>query len=182
MLMANRICKKVGNATVASMERTLHLVDVDNLLGHPNTVGRPYIDLTFERYRRASGYRIGDQVVAATGRNGEHVFEVEAAWPAILHRRRSGADGADMELLDEARWAASSRRFQRVVIGSGDRIFMIAVDMLRLADVVVDVVARSGSLAACLALQTRGHVTVLDICGPLDPPVIDRSPELMASA
>jgi hypothetical protein len=178
--MANHICSRRRNAT---LDRTLHLVDADNLLGDPGTVDRRLIDLTFERYRRASGYRPGDQVVVATGRNGQHVFEVEAAWPGVLHRRRSGADGADMELLEQADWAASSRRFGRVVIGSGDRIFMVAVDVLRAADVVVDVVSRRASLAAALALQTRGRVVALDdVCTVIDPVSDDRPVELLASA
>ena len=88
-----------------------------------------------------------------------------------------------MELLDEARWAASSRRFRRVVIGSGDRIFMVAVDVLRSADVVVDVVSRQESLAACLALQTRGHVVALDSVCATHKSLLGRVPlELTASA
>jgi len=165
--MANHICSLRGNATVASCERTLHLVDADNLLGDPNTVDRELIESVFVQYRRASGHCVGDQVVVATGRNGLHVFEVEAAWPGVSHRRRSGADGADLELLDEADWAARSGRFGRVVIGSGDRIFMTAVDVLRSADVPVEVVARPESLATCLALQTRGHVFALDGSGEI---------------
>jgi hypothetical protein len=169
MLMANYICSVPGNATVASCERTLHLVDADNLLGDPNTVDRGLIRSVFAQYRRAAGYRAGDQVVVATGRNGLHVFEVEAAWPGVLHRRRSGEGGADLELLDEAYWASRSGRFGRVVIGLGDRIFMTAVDVLRLSNVAVDVVARRESLATCLALQTRGPVFVLDGSGEIRP-------------
>jgi hypothetical protein len=165
--MANGICSEWGNATGAPCERTLHLVDADNLLGDPNTVDRERIQSVFVKYRHASGFRVGDQVVVATGCNGRHVFEVEAAWPGVTHRRRSGADGADLELLDAADWAARSGRFGRVVIGSGDRIFMTAVDVLRSADVVVDVVARAESLASCLALQARGHVVALDGSGEI---------------
>ena len=167
--MANDICSEWGNATGAPGGRTLHLVDADNLLGDPTTVDRELIESVFLQYRNASGFRDGDQVVVATGRNGLHVFEVEAAWPGVSHRRRSGADGADLELLEEADWAARSGRFGRVVIGSGDRIFMSAVDVLRSADVVVDVVARPESLATCLALQTRGHVVALDGSGEIRP-------------
>ena len=167
--MANDICSEWGNATSAPCERTLHLVDADNLLGDPNTVVRTYIESVFVQYRHASGFQLGDQVVVATGCNGLHVFEVEAAWPGVSHRRRYGADGADLELLDSADWAARSGRFGRVVIGSGDRIFMTAVDVLRSADVVVDVVARPESLATCLALQARGHVVALDGSGEIRP-------------
>jgi hypothetical protein len=165
--MANDICSEWESATSATYERTLHLVDADNLLGDPDTVNRAHIASVFLQYRHASRFRIGDQVVVATGCNGLHVFEVEAAWPGVSHRRRSGADGADLELLEEADWAARSGRFRRVVIGSGDRIFMVAIDVLRSADVVVDVVARPESLATCLALQARGHVVALDGSGEI---------------
>lgn len=167
--MANDICSEWGNAPDVPGERTLHLVDADNLLGDPNTIDCDLIGSVFGQYRRAAGHRVGDHVVVATGRNGLHVFEVEAAWPGASHRRRSGEDGADLELLDEAEWAARSGRYGRVVIGSGDRIFMAAVDVLRSADVEVDVVSRAESLATCLAFQTRGHVFALDGSGEIRP-------------
>ena len=159
--MANHICSVPGNATVAPCERTLHLVDADNLLGDPNTVDRMLIRSVFAQYRRAAGFRAGDQVVVATGRNGLHVFEVEAAWPGVLHRRRSGEDGADLELLDEADSASRSGRFGRVVIGSGDRIFIVAFDALRRSDIDVEVVSRTEALASPLAVRATGYVHLL---------------------
>ena len=111
--------------------RTLHLVDADNLLGDPNTCDEEFIAATFDAYRKAAGHRPGDHIVVATGTNSRHVYAVENAWPNASHRRRSGTDGADLELLDAAEWAARSGRFDRAVIGSGDRIFMVAFDLLR---------------------------------------------------
>ena len=167
--MANSNCSRQQKATDADGVRTFHLVDADNLLGDPTTTDRAFIEATFAAYRLAAGYRSGDLVVVATGCNGLHVFEVEAAWPGALHRRRSGSDGADLELLEEAKWAAESGRFGRVVIGSGDRIFIVAFDALRASDLTVDVVARPRSLARCLAIRARNHVTPL---AAIDPPQI----------
>lgn len=141
--------------------RTLHLVDVDNLLGDPTTTDRASIDLVFRDFREVAGFVEGDHVVVATGRNAAHVLAVELAWPTARHRRQGGPDGADLALLDEAEWAARSLRYGRVVLGSGDRIFLAALDRLRAVDVHVDVVSRARSLARSLAVRAGGHVHLL---------------------
>ena len=115
----------------------------------------------FDAYRQASAYTHGDHVVVATGCNSQHALTVELAWPSVCHRRRSGPDGADMALLEESDWAASVGRFRRVVIGSGDRIFLAALDRLRSADITVQVVSRRRSLSSALALRARGSVQFL---------------------
>jgi hypothetical protein len=141
--------------------RTLHLIDVDNLLGDPVTTDRRRIDLLFGDYRGVAQFVGGDHAVVATGCNAGHVLAVELGWPQARHCRRSGPDGADLALLEEADWAAASRRYDRVVLGSGDRIFLEALDHLRAADIRVDVVARSRSLARGLAVRARGFVRYL---------------------
>jgi hypothetical protein len=141
--------------------RALHLIDVDNLLGDPGTVDAATIGHVLDSYRAASSYREGDHVVIATGCNASHVLAIELAWPTAAHRRRPGPDGADMALLEESDWAAESRRFDRVVIGSGDRIFLAALDRLRAADVSVDFVSRRTALADAVALRARGCVRLL---------------------
>jgi uncharacterized LabA/DUF88 family protein len=146
--------------------RTLHLVDADNLLGDPAIVDAAAIAHTFAAYKVAARFTAGDHVVVATGCNGWHVLEVELAWPGACHRRRRGTDGADLELLAEASWAAASDRYDRVVIGSGDRIFVVAFDELRAADLVVDVVARQRGVAAPLAVRARGHLHLIDGTAP----------------
>lgn len=147
--------------------RTLHLVDVDNLLGDPTTTDQARIDLLFRDYRQVSGYALGDHAVVATGRGPGHVLAVELAWPSARHCRRGGPDGADLALLEEADWAAETRRFDRVVLGSGDRIFLEALDRLRAADLHVDVVARARGLARALAVRALGHVHLLPEPAPL---------------
>lgn len=142
-------------------DRTVHLVDADNLIGDPRTTDAAVIADTFERYRLAAGYRTGDRVVIATGRNGLHVLEVELAWPGACYRRRSGEDGADLELLDEARWVAGSSRYSRVVIGSGDRIFIAAYEELCGAGIDVTVVAHHRKLARPLASLAHGRISYL---------------------
>jgi hypothetical protein len=145
------------------LHRTLHLVDADNLLGDPTTVDRRFIAATFDEYRRVARYTEGDHAVVATGVNGWHVLEVERAWPGACYRRRAGADGADHELLDVAEWAATSGRYDRVVIGSGDRIFLVAFEQLVAAGVAVEVVARRRALSLALAVRAHGAVHYLNV-------------------
>ena len=144
------------------LHRTLHLIDADNLLGDPGTCDRQQIEAMYAAYRQAAGFADDDHVVIAAGTNGEHVFEVEYGWERARHLRRRGPDGADLALLEEATWAARGDRYDRVVIGSGDGIFVSAHDELTAAGLSVEVVAREWSLSAALAALARGQVTLLD--------------------
>lgn len=145
----------------ASRPRSLHLVDADNLIGDPRTTDLALIRAVLYAYRAAAGFVVGDLVTVATGTNGAHVLAVELAWPEVAHRRRRGPDGADRVLVDEATWAAQRRRFARVVVGSGDHIFLPAVELLLAAGIVVEVVAKRRSLSADLARSVPGHVHLL---------------------
>jgi len=124
---------------------------------------RTAIDDALHAYRRASGFRPGDQVVLAANADGLHAAALHLAWPGVSHRWKAGADGADMELLEVASWAASSRRFDRVVLGSGDRIFLAALDELRIRDIRVDVVSRRNAMAAALAIRAGGAMYLDDV-------------------
>jgi hypothetical protein len=144
------------------LHRTLHLIDADNLLGDPGTCDRHRIEAMYAAYRQAAGFADDDHVVIAAGANGEHVFEVEYGWERARHLRRRGPDGADLALLEEATWAARGDRYDRVVIGSGDGIFVSAYDELTAAGLRVEVVAPERSLSTALAELARGRVTLLE--------------------
>jgi len=141
--------------------RRAHLIDADNLLGDPTVTDSETIAATFERYRQVSGFQPGDQVFIASGTNGKDVFEVESAWPNVRHLRRSGPDGADLELLEIAEWISTSSRFSDVVIGSGDRIFLVAYEQLIGAGISVTVVAQYRHLAVGLASRAHGSIRYL---------------------
>jgi uncharacterized LabA/DUF88 family protein len=66
-------------------------------------------------------------------------------------RAARGPDGADLALLQEARTDYVASHYDRVVIGSGDRIFADRAYELRTASVVVAVVSRRKSLSPRLA-------------------------------
>lgn len=124
--------------------RTLHLIDIENLMGGPQQ-GVVALRLAFVRYVVAMPVRHDDQVVIAC--NPKLAFEAGTAWKGALLKVRHGHDGADLVLLENSEAEFVARRFARVVIGSGDGIFTERVLALRAAGVVVEVVSRPGSLA-----------------------------------
>ncbi len=138
--------------------RTLHLVDVDNLIGDATSTDSRAFRRVISAYKVVSGYASGDHIVMATGCNGLHVLEAELAWPEALHRRRRGPDGADIELLDSLETAMSAGRYSRIVIGSGDRCFATAARAAVQAGLHVTVVSRRSSTAQDLRSAVGLHV------------------------
>jgi hypothetical protein len=117
-------------------------------------------------YKKAAGVLPEDLAVIAS--NGKLAMAAGLSWPGALLRIGRGADGADLALLAEAPldWVAS--RFDRVVIGSGDGIFVDLVRQLRLHGRRVTVVGRSGSVAG--KLRRAADVTLIPrFTGPSGP-------------
>lgn len=141
--------------------RTLHAIDIDNLLESPRSTDRVYIEHVLDKYRTAADYRPGDHVIVATGCNGLHALETELAWAQVAHRRRSGRDGADTLLIEELQWAATSRRFDRVVIGSGDHIFASTTQQLISAGLAVTVVATRSGLSRQLQHAAAPSIRII---------------------
>lgn len=78
------------------------------------------------------------------------------AWPSATRRLvRSGADGADLALLDVIDSESLHLRFDRVVIGSGDGIFALAAGRLQRLGCPVTVVSRRDRLSRQLRLAVR---------------------------
>lgn len=101
--------------------RALHLIDVENLAGGPDVsaeVARTAID----DYRRSAVVTPGDLVRLA--RNPwlyrKLAFDLPSGW---WTRFGHGPDGADRALLDGLDPESVCRRFDRLVIGSGDHAF-----------------------------------------------------------
>jgi hypothetical protein len=138
--------------------RTLHLVDVENLMGGPFAGGNAMRESS-RRYREAANVGLRDHVVI--GCNPALALEAACNWPGKLLVAGRGPDGADLALLEQARdarWVA--QRFDRVVIGSGDGIFCDMAAALRSYGVAVGVVAVEGSLSHSLA-RTAHFIRVL---------------------
>ncbi len=131
-----------------SGSRRLVLIDIENVVG-----GLVRSEATAEHARGSIRQAIGaqpmDQVVVATCHKGYPY--VAWCWPTALRRVRSGADGADLELLEILDHDVAGH-FQHVVLVSGDGIFTDAVTELGRRGVEVTVAARRGHLSNRLRL------------------------------
>ena len=133
--------------------RFLHLLDVENLVGGATftKAEAAAVRRAFEGVAPTGGV---NQVVLATS----HHAAVPAwfAWPASARRLvRSGADGADLALLQVLARERVEHRYDRVVIGSGDGIFAFPAARLQAAGCEVTVVTRPEALSRQLRLAVR---------------------------
>ena len=128
--------------------RSLHLLDLENLVGDPRAAG-PLVRETLSRYLRVARWREGDHVFIASnpGLMRHVVFEPPVPWNA---HATCGPDGADVMLLSLAPPELIVRRYARLVIGSGDHIFAARANTARALGVQVLVVARAGGCSARL--------------------------------
>lgn len=139
--------------------RTQHLIDLENLAGgpFPNTgVALARLD----EYLEASDWQPGDLGVVATNRwlHRRIAFDLPRhlrALPVI------GKDGADLALLGWTSPADVAKRFDRLVVGSGDHAFVELVAGAAALGVPAWVVGVTGTISARLeAAATR--TVVLD--------------------
>jgi hypothetical protein len=141
--------------------RTLHLVDVENLMGGPLS-GPIALQAAVAAYNHLAPVRCGDHVIV--GVNPGLALAVFDVWPRARLVVRGGPDGADNALIacvGDVAWTAS--RYDRLVVGSGDGIFSVVIAAYRAAGIPVGVVARPSSLslsmvaiASTVALIPRG--------------------------
>lgn len=118
---------------------TLFLGDIENLAGASSPTARDVQQIDSLIHRVFSHMRL-QEVVACDAHNAAVV------WFNWLHDARRligrGPDGADLELMSVLYYEEVERRFQRVIIGSGDHIF--AEPAMRLAAAGVQVVVAVG--------------------------------------
>ena len=125
--------------------RSLHLIDIENLLGDPWLTG-PVVGETYEAALAAGGYRNGDLVYVAANRwmLGELGFVAHTPCQLLVAH---GEDGADLALLAQAPPEWVVKRFDRLVIASGDHIFAARANTVRAKGVLVDVVRGVGGVS-----------------------------------
>ena len=139
--------------------RTQHLIDLENLAGGPFP-SRSCALARLDEYLAASDWQPGDLAVVATNRwlHRQIAFDLPShlrALPVI------GKDGADLALLGWTSAAAVARRFDRLVVGSGDHAFVELVAGTTTLGLPAWVVGVTGSISARLeAAATR--TVVLD--------------------
>ncbi|MBV8952321.1 MAG: hypothetical protein JOZ99_15715 [Actinobacteria bacterium] len=124
--------------------RTLHLVDLENLIGDARAASSTALQV-FERYLALAEWRDGDLVYVATN----PALASRIVWDLRVpcHRATAcGPDGADRALLNVVSPDFVARRVERLVIGSGDHIFIQRALQVRELGTGVAVVSRPASL------------------------------------
>jgi hypothetical protein len=129
--------------------RTLHVIDIENLMAGPRS-GIDLVRTASAAYRDCLPISTKDLVIVAA--NPGLAIDVAREWKGSQVKFRKGPDGADLALLEYlADVDDIVRRFDRVVIGSGDGIFAAIVNQLRSKGIVVGVIGRSSGISRILA-------------------------------
>jgi hypothetical protein len=133
------------SATTIPAGRTLHLVDIENLIGDPFATG-PRVAVAYETALTAGGYRDGDLVYVASNpwMWRELAFAPHTPCRMLIAH---GEDGADLALLAQAAPEWVAKRFDRMVIGSGDGIFAARAEAVADLGVEVEVVCGVGHMS-----------------------------------
>jgi hypothetical protein len=128
--------------------RSLHLVDLENLVGDPRADATSALH-TYDEYLDAAHWQPGDHVIVAT--NPWLMARIAFDLPAATSRHAvHGRDGADTMLLSLAPPELVVKRYGRLIVGSGDGIFADRAATVRDGGLVVDVVARPDGCSARL--------------------------------
>lgn len=143
--------------------RALHLIDLENLLADPDA-DCAAVDAALDAYVTAAALGGEDLVAVAVNHRlyRRSCFSLDRGWEVKL---ASGPDACDHVLLAEAPidWVAD--RFDRLVVGSGDGIFVDLVHGVRRRATPVWVVAQECCLSRRLA-SAASHVVRIDLTDP----------------
>ncbi len=156
--------RRVARAGYVPPGRSLHLVDLENLMGGPGQ-GEVAVKVASRAFRELAGVRARDHVLV--GVNPRLGADAKLSWPDGLVLLGTGPDGADRALLcqiEDRMWVA--KRYDRIVIGSGDGIFAPAASGFRDFGLAVVVVSREYSLSHRLA-QAADAISILPEVHPL---------------
>jgi hypothetical protein len=140
------------------LQRRLHLVDIENLIGSARPTLRDAATCC-ERYAERAPLGPNDLVIVAC--NHGAATAVGYGWRGARVLLRSGRDGADMALLEVIAHENVTARFEAVVVASGDGCFAEAVAWLGSLGIEVTVVSNERALSRRLRLAAK-HVVMLD--------------------
>jgi hypothetical protein len=127
--------------TTSSTSRTLHLVDLENLLGDPGADAATALAM-LDTYLHVAHWHVDDHVILAT--NPWLMTKIAFDLPIPLNAHAAhGPDGADLMLLSLAPPELVVKRYARLVVGSGDGIFATRARAVSDQGIAVDVVARA---------------------------------------
>lgn len=139
------------------LHRSLHLVDLDNLVSGPKN--RADVPRAIDRYIEAARFEAGDHLVVAADASlaTTAFFQMPAGSRLLIGR---GPDGADNRLLEAAVPEYVATHYERLVICSGDHCFAQLARSARRLGVTVMAVAPQGSMSVELG-RVSDHVRLL---------------------
>jgi hypothetical protein len=139
--------------------RRLVVVDIENVVGGAVLATEQAVSAHL-RIREAVNLCGGEQVVIGVSHVG--VMATGLGWRGPRLVVRSGADGADLALLDVLTGECIEGRFDEVVLVSGDGIFTEAVASLGVLGVKVTVLARQDGCSRRLRMAAASTVFFQD--------------------
>lgn len=140
--------RQVPRAAFVPAGRSLHLVDVENLMGGPE-LGDTILREALVGYRTSAPVSDGDHVII--GANPQLGPAAKATWPGARLVVRGGPDGADIALLEAVRDVDFiAARYDQIVVGSGDGVFEVVVREFRSRGLAVGVVSLRRGLSYAL--------------------------------
>lgn len=133
---------------INTTNRELHLIDIENELG-TGQVRAADIARFRAFYLEANNVPADAHIVVAASCS-QNLLEAAFGWPGARTVWLPGQDGADRALLEVAYDENVEKRYDKVVIASGDHIFAEAAEMLQTLGVQVKVFARAVFISVIL--------------------------------
>jgi hypothetical protein len=146
--IAHASAQQPSNPTLTRNGRRLVLVDIENLIGGA-VLTADQVHWARTLLAHVIGLDNTDQVVIGTSHIG--VAAIGFEWPNQRYVVESGDNGADLKLL-EVLAENLDRKYDEIVLASGDGIFSDSVAHLTAAGLRVHVIAVDGTLARRLQM------------------------------
>lgn len=126
---------------INTANRELHLIDIENELG----TGEVKADdiARFRTFYLKANYVPANAHIVIAASCSQNLLESALGWPGARNVWLPGHDGADRALLEIAYEENIEKRYDKVVIASGDHIFAEAAEELQNLGVKVKVFART---------------------------------------
>ena len=151
--------------TSITSRRSLHLVDLENLVGDPRAEASAALEV-FGEYLDAAHWEAGDHLIVAC--NPWLMTKIAFDLPTACSKHAAhGRDGADVMLLSLAPPELVVKRYGRLVVGGGDGIFASRAGIVHEHGTAVNVVARPDGCSSrlhrfgCTYLAPRATDVVL---------------------
>ncbi|AXE53947.1 NYN domain-containing protein [Aurantimicrobium sp. MWH-Uga1] len=133
---------------INTVNRELHLIDIENELGTGQVKAADIARFrTF--YLEANNVPTNAHIVIAVSYS-QNLLEAAFGWPGARTVWLPGHDGADRALLEIAYEENVEKRYDKVVIASGDHIFADVAEALQKLGVKVKIFARAVFASAIL--------------------------------